>query len=366
MKSKYDILNSIEISISPKYQSSRYIKSPPKCAMLLRVCTAVFCVLLVICAGCKSKTPKVRREKVVLQNNDGPDNKISTGNHVKIMPKNYRPEIVSVRILPNEPNARSTLGVNVRATDPENDPIEYEYLWEINGNLQEDYMNVFLENSKFSNGDNIRAMVTPKDKSGSGKSVWTQYVVIQDKNQPPVITSMYVSPSPAYKTDTLKIAVETLDLDNDVASLSYVWERNGVEIYGEEGSELLRSDLSRGDSIVVKVTPSDSYGTGKTIISKPIVISNSPPVAHAPKGNAAIHGKFYRAKIEASDPDGDLIQYRLTDGPAGMKIDPYSGDIEWKLSKNGNSGRHKVAVKITDEDGQYAQVEYNLNLAFSE
>jgi len=365
MISRYDTLNDIGVSISYRCKPGRHIKYTADAALLLRGCMVLFCVMLVVCAGCSGKTTETSKGKVVVQNNDGPENRVSSGSHVKVAPKNHRPEIVSVRILPNEPNARSTIGVNVRATDPENDPIEYEYLWEINGNLQENHINVFLENTNFVNGDNIRAKVTPKDKYGVGEGVWTQYVIIQDKNQPPVITSMYVSPSPAYKTDMLKVVVETLDLDEDVVSLSYVWERNGVEIYGEEAEELRRNDLSRGDSIVVKVTPSDSYGTGRTIISKPIVISNSPPIVQAPKGDAAIQGKFYRAKIEASDPDGDLIQYHLIEGPTGMKIDSYSGNIEWELSEEGSSGRHKIAVKITDEGGQYAQVEYNINLAFS-
>ncbi len=325
-------------------------------------------IILFLLFGCTDRTDTGKDSvKLVpeVQNNDGPEKKIVLGNIVKPVSKNHPPMIVSASILPSEPSRRSTLGVNVRATDQENDKIEYSYLWEVNGYTDDKFTGVLLEKGNFSDGDNIRVRVTPKDKYAAGEPFWTQFVLVAEKNIYPEITSLYLSPNPCYKGDTIKVFSESVDLNGDSVDLSYAWKRNGVDLYGELDPELNTSSFDKGDSIVVTLTPADSFGVGKSVRSKPLLISNSPPVLAMPSGKASIENELYKAQISAKDPDYDLLTYSLLEGPPGMSIDSHTGEITWPLLKNVEDGKHRVVVKVRDSDGAVAQLEYNINLGIS-
>jgi len=326
-----------------------------------------FLILGYMLFGCgKKKTENTKAVKLVIQNNDSQEKVIDSGNSVRVIKENHRPEIITARILPHEPSKRSTLGVNVRASDPENDSIEYEYLWEVNGYKRDGIDTVFLRNIHFSTDDRVRVRVTPKDEHGKGEGLWTQFVIIEDKNEAPVVTSIHISPSNPYKTDVLKAVVKAVDLNKNTINYYYKWLRNGVEIYGADEAVLEDVELNKGDSIAVSVTPYDSYDSGKKYISKPVVILNSPPTVKPPSGGAKIKDHVYFAKIESIDPDGDFLNYDLLKGPAGMTLDAYTGEINWSLSGNKSSGRHKVVVRVSDAEDSYSQLEYNINIAFSE
>jgi Putative Ig domain len=53
--------------------------------------------------------------------------------------------------------------------------------------------------------------------------------------------------------------------------------------------------------------------------------------------------------VEASDPDGDDVDYGLVDPPAGMTIDP-NGIVRWTPG-SGTTGVYSVTVQATDEQG---------------
>lgn len=53
--------------------------------------------------------------------------------------------------------------------------------------------------------------------------------------------------------------------------------------------------------------------------------------------------------VEASDPDGDDVDYGLVDPPAGMTIDP-NGVVRWTPG-SGTTGFYTVTVRATDEQG---------------
>lgn len=61
----------------------------------------------------------------------------------------------------------------------------------------------------------------------------------------------------------------------------------------------------------------------------------------------------YRYDVDATDPDGDEISYRLTTGPDGMQIDPVSGEITWTPAAS-DRGLHDVEVVASDGRGGVA------------
>ncbi|MBI3665107.1 MAG: M36 family metallopeptidase [Acidobacteria bacterium] len=58
-------------------------------------------------------------------------------------------------------------------------------------------------------------------------------------------------------------------------------------------------------------------------------------------------GDLYLYAISASDPDSDPLHFELTEGPAGMTIDPVTGLIQWTTSFVGQ----RVKVTVTDGHG---------------
>jgi hypothetical protein len=60
-------------------------------------------------------------------------------------------------------------------------------------------------------------------------------------------------------------------------------------------------------------------------------------------------GLTYRYDVRATDPDGELLTFALTAGPAGMAIDA-RGRITWETSRT-LVGPHSVVVTVTDPRG---------------
>ncbi len=67
-----------------------------------------------------------------------------------------------------------------------------------------------------------------------------------------------------------------------------------------------------------------------------VVLSGDPPVE-------------YGYPAQATDPDGDVLSWSLTEAPVGMTIDPESGVLSWWITSQA-LGEHPVTVQV--EDGQ--------------
>ncbi len=58
-------------------------------------------------------------------------------------------------------------------------------------------------------------------------------------------------------------------------------------------------------------------------------------------------GDVYVYDIDATDPDGDTLNYELTEGPDGMTVDPTTGLVQWTASFT----EQRVEVTVTDGNG---------------
>ncbi len=71
----------------------------------------------------------------------------------------------------------------------------------------------------------------------------------------------------------------------------------------------------------------------------PVITSRPSPVPGV--------GDAYVYEIEAMDPDGDTLNYELTEGPDGMTVDPASGLAQWTATFT----EQRVKVNVTDGNG---------------
>src|SRR3989344_4494332 len=76
--------------------------------------------------------------------------------------------------------------------------------------------------------------------------------------------------------------------------------------------------------------------------------TNSAPVITSNPLTNIDEGQGYVYDVNATDADGDVLNYALTQGPNGMTINAGSGIINWVDSKD---GVHPVSVQVTDGKG---------------
>ncbi len=173
-------------------------------------------------------------------------------------------------------------------------------------------------------------------------------------NQPPIVSSVKISPFPAYPGTVLVAEVAAEDGEGDPILLEYEWERNGeIVSTGTSASELDTEGFGKGDLISVVVTPSDIYGKGEGQTSSPILLHNRPPEITSTPSFSQESGQ-YSYQVEASDPDGDELTYSLEDAPPEMVIEPKTGVVRWTAPENAK-GAVSVRVIVSDGDAQSFQ-----------
>lgn len=175
-------------------------------------------------------------------------------------------------------------------------------------------------------------------------------------NTPPRIISARILPDPAYANTDLQVEVEAEDPDNSVINYTYQWlkakEGAGIEqaeeLGGENTPNLSHENFRRGDTVAVKVTPSDWHSEGLTYQTKPVVIVNSPPRIVSSPPETISDEEVYTYQVKVTDLDNDKITFSLgEDAPEGMTIDSETGLLTWRMSP-GTVGTYKIIIHGND------------------
>lgn len=83
------------------------------------------------------------------------------------------------------------------------------------------------------------------------------------------------------------------------------------------------------------------------------LLNRAPAVTTVPRIEA-LAGKTYQYDVDATDPDGDPVSFRLTTAPAGMAIDLSSGLITWSPTET-DLGTHPIIVRVDDGRGGWTE-----------
>lgn len=128
-------------------------------------------------------------------------------------------------------------------------------------------------------------------------------------NHPPVVHAVTVHPVPLLLNGPVIAHVEAQDSDRNPLRFRYQWSLNGEPVFGQEGEQLPVNLLKRGDRVAVQVWPHDGSVEGASVISKPSVVGNSPPVGSALvlEPEHVFPGARVLARAQFSDVDGDLV-----------------------------------------------------------
>ncbi len=88
---------------------------------------------------------------------------------------------------------------------------------------------------------------------------------------------------------------------------------------------------------------------------------NNPPVFNSFPVTNATSTLEYTYDADATDPDGDILEYSLLHAPSGMSIDATTGVINWTPT-DGQIGDHTVDIQVTDSGQETDTQNYTLSV----
>jgi hypothetical protein len=159
--------------------------------------------------------------------------------------------------------------------------------------------------------------------------------------------------------DAVRAVVDATDRDGDSVDIDYKWFINDKERYEFRNEVLPARAFEKGDVIVVEVVASD--GDRETSQrSRELIVANSPPRFLAdPRALRDIDG----FRVEATDDDGDALQFSLQGAPEGMTVDKDLGVLRYKGSVDEPGGAYRIKVVANDGDGGKAGWDFGIELS---
>jgi hypothetical protein len=160
--------------------------------------------------------------------------------------------------------------------------------------------------------------------------------------------------------DLVGFVWEATDADGDTLTWSATGLPAGLAI--DPGSGLISGTIgysaATGSPYTVTI---DVIDDGTSVLGDSVVVQwtivevNRPPVVTTPSDRTDAEGDTVSLAVPASDPDGDGLTYQAFGLPAGLSIDPVTGQISGTIGFDGSTGSpHSVLVRVTD-DGTPAQ-----------
>ncbi len=87
----------------------------------------------------------------------------------------------------------------------------------------------------------------------------------------------------------------------------------------------------------------------------PAIQGASPGSWFAPEGGTVRHGKEVRFRVQASDPDGDQLNYAAEGLPPGAQFDPELQELTWTPTAEA-TGSHRIKFRVSDGKAVAVQV----------
>ena len=183
--------------------------------------------------------------------------------------QNTLPVAERVVVRPERVDVTSTLRVEIQGEqDDDQDAVTWSHEWFVNAEPRSS--SPLLSGAALRRGDKVYALSTPYDGEEEGKELQSEEIEVQ--NAVPIVSSVTIYPSEPRPTDLLSAIVSTDDGDGDGVSLEYSWSLNSEEV--GSGATLSSSFVS-GDSISVRVRPSDGVDVGEWVESDPTFVQSN-------------------------------------------------------------------------------------------
>jgi len=265
-------------------------------------------------------------------------------------------------------STKTSMTVNVKLYDSSYNLINvFEYNKKV-------YSNVFsktytIDESMYENPGDFIVQIFGSDTDGSNS--YTLYLtvnpLIPPVNHAPVITSVptiQINEGISYSYN-----VDATDADADVLIYSLVTAPSWLSINSATGLISGTAPLVSSDTnFNVEVEVSDGNGgtdtQSYTLTVKNVII---PPVNHAPIITSSPttnvnEGISYSYNVDATDGDGDILIYSLTENPSWLTINSATGLISGTAPLVSSSTDYNVEVEVSDGNGGTDTQSYTLTV----
>jgi RHS repeat-associated protein len=157
--------------------------------------------------------------------------------------------------------------------------------------------------------------------------------------------------------------VRAVDADNDPITYRLLEGPAGATIDPTTGR--LIWEPTQAGTFQFAVQADDGRG-GRDTQSYAVVVTqgaaNVAPTITSPAPTVATVGLPFGHQVTATDPDGDLLSYYLTQSPSGMSIDRTTGRITWTPTA-AQIGAHPVSIRVLDGRGGSATQSFNMTVS---
>ncbi|MEG5082027.1 putative Ig domain-containing protein [Microcoleus sp. AT8-B4] len=267
---------------------------------------------------------------------------------------NTPPAVVSTP--PSKAAVNQVYAYTVVATDLENDPLTFSLnKYPVGMAIDSNGVIQWTPNATQIGQHSVEVAVT--DKQGAiATQTFTVTAGTTAINLPPTITSTPVFTASPERPYTYQVTAA--DADGTISQYQLLQSPPGMTINSATGAITWNNPTAGNHQVVVGAV--DNSGTGAAQGFELIARANSTPVVPQIPPQSASPGQSYRYDLKATDANGDLLTFALTQSPNGMTVDEF-GRISWKPSAT-NIGNHPVEVKVTDTFGESVTVSYNLSV----
>ncbi len=186
---------------------------------------------------------------------------------------------------------------------------------------------------------------------GSDDQVYDVTVRSGVANQPPVITS--TPPTAATVGAPIQYQVGAHDPDGDTLSYDLDSPPAGMTIDRTTGLISWTPTAAEAGAATATVRVLDGHG-GSTLQAIALAVAaiavNHPPQLTSFAPTTLVAGGTYRYAATATDPDADPLVFSLPVHPAGMAIDPATGQVIWTPNLD-QTGTSSVLLRVSDGRG---------------
>ncbi|MFP4015681.1 MAG: putative Ig domain-containing protein, partial [Halanaerobiales bacterium] len=175
-------------------------------------------------------------------------------------------------------------------------------------------------------------------------------IINETENNIPQITSM---PLTITEEGTRYIyEINGLDIEGDQLTYSLEKSPDNMMIGAESGKIVWApTGVQAGKhEIVIKVVDNNVRETTQNYILDVADTVNNQPVLTSSPVVVAKEGEEYTYDVNADDPDGHKLVYKLLESPTGMIINEVTGEISW-IPSSGQAGQHNISINVSDGRG---------------